>query len=396
LEFYIASDQTQHIIGRMPQKHLTWIEIDSKAFRNNVKSLRKLAGPRAIAAAVKANAYGHGLKEIITLLMDGDVEYIAVHSLEEAIAARRFGWKKEILMVGYIALADLGAVLEYHLEPTVYNMETINRLGYLAKKFERKIAFHLKIETGTNRQGIEEGKIGLFADAVKKYGRLQFKGISMHFANIEDTTDHSYANLQLARFDEFVSKIRKLGLNPVYRHTACSAALLLFEDTKMEMVRPGIALYGLWPSKETYLSYRLQGGSNNILSPVLTWKTRVIQKKDVPADAFIGYGCTFRTTAKTRLAILPVGYYDGYDRGLSNLSYVLIKGRRAPVRGRICMNLMMVDITDIRGVRLEEPVVLLGRDGSETISADQMAAWANTVNYEIICRIGGHIPRILI
>jgi alanine racemase len=163
-------------------------------------------------------------------------------------------------------------------------------------------------------------------------------------------------------------------------------------------VRPGIALYGLWPSKETYLSYRLKGGDNGILSPMLTWKTRVAQIKTLKPDAYVGYGCTYKTTARTRLAVLPVGYYDGYDRGLSNLAYVLIKGRRAPVRGRICMNLMMVDITDIPGVRLEEEVILLGRDAAtgEKVTADQMALWAGTVNYEILGRLGPHIPKIVV
>jgi alanine racemase len=269
-------------------------------------------------------------------------------------------------------------------------------LGKLAAKYNHPVNLHLKVETGTNRQGVEQGKIGNIITTLKKYPNLNLIGVSTHFANIEDTTDHSYANSQLAQFNQIISMIKKLGIHPEYRHTACSAALLLFEDTKFELVRPGISIYGLWPSKETYLSYRLAGGSNNILNPMLTWKTRVIQVKDIKADAFIGYGCTYRTTAKTKLAVLPVGYSDGYDRSISNLGYVLIKGRRAPIRGRICMNLMMVDITDIKGVRLEEPVTLLGQDGSEKITPDLMAGWAGTVNYEIISRIDKSIPRIII
>jgi alanine racemase len=254
----------------------------------------------------------------------------------------------------------------------------------------------LKVETGTNRQGVESAKISKIVSQIKRFKNLHLKGVSTHFANIEDTTDHSYANSQLEKFNRIVEQIKKAGLKPEYRHTACSAALLLFEDTKFELVRPGIALYGLWPSKETYLSYRLAGGSNNILKPVLSWKTRIIQVKDVPPDAFVGYGCTFRTSSKTKLAVLPVGYYDGYDRSLSNLAYVLIKGKRAPIRGRICMNLMMVDVTDIPGVKLEDEVTLLGRDGKENLTADQMAAWAQTVNYEIVSRISSQIPRKIV
>ncbi|UCD17679.1 MAG: alanine racemase [Candidatus Zixiibacteriota bacterium] len=375
---------------------LTWIEIDVAALGHNLATIRKLAGNRLIAAAVKANAYGHGLREIVTLLLKERVDYLAVNSVEEARMARACGWTKNLLCVGYIPLGDLDAVFEANIEPTVYNRETISRLGWLASKYQKAASIHLKIETGTNRQGIEPGKIERILAAAKKYPFLHLKGLSTHFANIEDTTDHSYASFQLRQFKAAVRQIRRLGFKPDYRHTACSAALLLFEETKFELVRPGIALYGLWPSKETYLSYRLRGGSNDILTPILKWKTRVIQIKEVPPDAFIGYGCTYRTTSKTKLAVLPVGYYDGYDRSLSNLAHVIINGKRAPLRGRVCMNLIMVDITDIKGVKLEDSVTLLGRDGAEQISADQMATWAGTVNYEIISRLSTQIPRFVV
>jgi len=381
----------------MNDKNTTWIEIDSGALENNLRTIADLSGKRKIAAALKANAYGHGIPEIAALLKENSsVEYIALHSAAEAARARHEGWDRRILIVGYIPVAVLDAVFELKLEPTVYNLETINKLGRLSNKYKQEVDIHLKIETGTNRQGVEIDRLVKFATAIKSYPQLNVKGISTHFANIEDTTDHSYAESQLGVFNRAVKQAGKLGLKAEYRHTACSAALLLFEETKFELVRPGIALYGLWPSKETYLSYRLKGGENNILSPVMTWKTRVAQIKEVPADAYVGYGCTFRTTSRTRLAILPIGYYEGYDRSLSNLSHVLIKGKRAPVRGRICMNLMMVDITDIKGVRLEEEVVLLGKSGSERISADQLALWAGTVNYEIISRINENIPRVII
>ncbi len=354
-----------------------------------------MAGSRQIAVALKANAYGHGLPEVISILNKEDIQYIALHSLNEAILARNSGWERNILMVGYIGLTDLEAVFEYSLEPTVYNIESISRLGKLSDKFNKPIYIHLKVETGTNRQGMEPEKINRAAEIIKKHRLLKLKGISTHFANIEDTTDHTYANNQLKNFNKIVRQAKNLGLKPAYRHTACSAALLLFEDTKFELVRPGIAFYGLWPSKETYLSYRLQGKSNQILKPALSWYTRIIQIKNVNPDSFVGYGCTFRTTSRTRLAVLPVGYYDGYNRSLSNLAHVLIRGKRAPVRGRICMNLMMVDISDIPDVKLEERVTLIGKDGSETVSANQLADWSNTVNYEILSRINEKIPRII-
>jgi len=383
----------------MKKKLLNWLEIDSGAINKNIETIHKLAGKRQIAVALKANAYGHGLAEIISLIIKtkkANIQYIALHSLEEAILAREFGWDRHILIVGYIALGDLSAVFDYNLEPTVYNIQTISQLGKLGEKYKKPVPIHLKIETGTNRQGIELGKIKKAAEVIKKYSRLKLKGMSTHFANIEDTTDHSFANSQLKKFGEAVAEIKKSCLKPALRHTACSAALLLFEKTRFDLVRPGISFYGLWPSKETYLSYRLQGRSNKILNPALSWLTRVIQIKDISPNSFVGYGCSFRTTSRTRLAVLPVGYYDGYDRSLSNLAHVLIKGKRAPVRGRICMNLMMVDISDISGVKLEEPVTLIGKNGAESISADLLAEWANTVNYEILSRINEKIPRIVI
>jgi alanine racemase len=216
----------------------------------------------------------------------------------------------------------------------------------------------------------------------------------MHFANIEDTTNHEYAQHQLAEFQRLVKTMVQLKIKPAIKHTAASAALILFEKTRFDLVRPGIAAYGHWPSKETYLTYRLQGGENDVFTPVLSWKTRITQLKSVPADSFIGYGCTYRTTTATRLAVLPIGYYDGYDRQLSNRAYVLINGRRAPVRGRVCMNIVMVDVTDIKGVKLGDEATLVGKDNGEYLSAEQIGEWAQSINYEILARMSPALPRI--
>ncbi|UCD93503.1 MAG: alanine racemase, partial [Candidatus Zixiibacteriota bacterium] len=176
----------------MEKKYLTWIELSSDAFRKNIATIRTLAGKRKIAAAVKANAYGHGLKEMIALLDREDVEYVAVHSLEEAAGARKFGWQRDILIVGYISLSDLDAVFDLDLEPTVYNAETIGRLGKLAEKYGRRVQLHLKVETGTNRQGVELNRLEKIAGLIKRYPNLHLYGVSTHFANIEDTTNHEY------------------------------------------------------------------------------------------------------------------------------------------------------------------------------------------------------------
>jgi len=377
---------------------LSWIELSEKALKKNISNLSRLAGNRKMAVSVKSNAYGHGLEPMVGMLgKRPEVEYLTVHSLEEARLCRNYGWDRRVMLLGPVPLDSLEGVLEHDLEPVIFTKEALRRLGTLSGKTKTKVRTHLKLETGTHRQGIPEQALKSFAAIYKKYPYLgKPYGAGMHFANIEDTTSHEYAQKQLNRFNGAIKRMAGLGIKPTIRHTACSAALILFEKTRFELVRPGISVYGHWPSKETYLSYRLEGGHNNIFEPVLAWKTRVTQIKEVPANSFIGYGCTYRTTARSRLAVLPVGYADGYDRALSNLAYVLIKGRRAPVRGRVCMNLMMVDITDIPGVKLEDPVTLIGVESSERLSVEQLAAWAGSINYEILARLSPALDRLIL
>lgn len=381
----------------MDKKTLSWIEIDRKAIRNNIRNLTRLAGPKvAVAAAVKANGYGHGLPEMITILGNTDVPCLALHSAAEAETARAAGWERKIMMVGGIAPEDVDAVIRLDLEPTIFEPSFIGKLGRLARKSNLKIPVHLKLETGTHRQGLIEKELPAVAASLKKFPEIIVAGVSTHFANIEDTTDHSYARSQLKEFKKLVAGLRRMGISPRTRHTACSAALLLFKDTYFDLVRPGISVYGYWPSTETYVSYRLGGGRNSILQPALAFRSRISQVKQVEADSFIGYGCTYRTSSRSRIAILPVGYSDGIDRRLSNLGYVLIKGRRAPIRGRVCMNLIMVDVTDIKGVRLYDTATIIGRDGDEVITADTHARWCRTINYEILSRLSPLLPRFIV
>jgi len=374
---------------------LTWIELSRSLLEKNIASLAKLASGRKLAVSVKANAYGHGLEEIVDLLTNfSDVDYVTIHSLEEAARCRKAGWNRKILVVGPLELSSVDAVLEYELEPVVTTIEMLQHLGKAADSAQVRIKTHLKLETGTNRQGITEAELPAFAAIYGEHPYLgRPYGAATHFANIEDTTEHEYAESQLDRFRSMVQEMARLGIEPEICHTACSAALILFEETRFNLVRPGISMYGYWSSKETYLSYRLAGGDNDLFEPILSWKTQITQIKEVSTNSFVGYGCTFRTTSPTTLAILPIGYSDGYDRRLSNTAHVLINGRRAPVRGRVCMNLTMVDITDIDGVTLNQVVTLIGQDGPESITANQMAQWAETINYEILARLNPLISR---
>ncbi len=374
---------------------LQWIELSRQAFNHNIDSLVRLASGKKVAVSVKANAYGHGLPQIVSLLAErNDVDYLSVHSLGEGIDCREAGWKRRIIVLGPIPDDCLDAVPEFDLEPTIFDIGTLKKLGAVSKRRKQKIQTHLKLETGTNRQGITIDELPKFANAYKSFEYIKKPyGASMHFANIEDTTAHEYADYQLKKFHKMTAMMTKLGIKPTIRHAAASAAMILFDKTRFDLVRPGIAAYGLWPSKETYLSYRLSGGENDLFWSVLSWKAKITQIKNLEADSFVGYGCSYRTTSKTKLAIIPVGYCDGYDRRLSNIAHLIIKGMRSPVRGRICMNLLMADITDIKGVKAGETAILIGQDKSEQVSIEQVADWSSTIHYEVAARLSSDLPR---
>jgi alanine racemase len=376
---------------------LNWVEVDGEALRWNIRQFRERLGDSIqLAPVVKANAYGHGLLETAGLARADGVEWLCVNSLEEAVHLRQAGHDAKILVMGHVPLEELEAVVEHDLRPVIVNMESLERLDGIAGERGRPVPVHLKVETGTHRQGIAESEIESFAARAGESGALTIEGLTTHFANIEDTTDHGYAEEQFTVFTRVFEKLRAAGLEIPLRHAACSAAALLFTRTHLDLARIGIAFYGLWPSKETYVSCLELGKPTLDLRPVMTWKSRVAQVKTVGEGRFIGYGCTYRTTRESRIALLPVGYSEGYDRGLSGVAHVLIRGRRAPIRGRICMNMCMADVTDIPGVALEDEVVLLGRQGDERLSAEQLADWCGTISYEIVSRINHSLPRIVL
>jgi alanine racemase len=378
-------------------KLLQRVEIDRSALTHNIQQFRRLIGKkRKFLATVKANAYGHGILEVSQTAVAAGADWLGVQSLEEGVLLREKGFTCPILVLGYVPSEDLKEAVARELRLTVYNFETLDRLAQACRELRKKANLHLKIETGTYRQGISEEDVLSFARKAREFPELVLEGISSHFANIEDTTDHSYAQYQLDTFKKVLGMLERNKIEISLKHMSCSASAILFPDTYFDMVRAGISMYGLWPSKETFLSCRLQKREPLLLKPVLSWKARVAQVKKVPRGAFIGYGCTYRASRVTILAVIPVGYYDGYDRRLSNSSYVLVKGKRAPLRGRVCMDFILADVTDIPGVEVEEEVVLLGKDGEESITANDLASLVGSINYEIVTRINPLIPRILI
>lgn len=375
---------------------LNWIEVDAAAIRGNVAEFRRRVGPEVkLGVVVKSNAYGHGMLEVAALVLEAGADWLCVNNLEEAFRLREVWSRVPILILGYVPLDGLEEIVTHDLRPVVYNLETVEALESLAARRRSRVRVHLKVETGTHRQGVPEGEVAAFTKRLRASEWIELEGVTTHFANIEDTTDHRFAESQIAAFDRIHETIAAAGGPVPLRHGACSAAALLFTRTHLDLVRIGIAVYGLWPSKETYVSCLERGKPALELRPAMTWKTRVAQVKTVPEGGYVGYGCAFRATRPTRIAVLPVGYHEGYDRGLSGVAHVLVRGKRAPVRGRVCMNMCMADVTDVPGVDLEDEVVLLGSQGEERISAEQLASWCGTISYEVVSRIHPSLPRIV-
>lgn len=375
-----------------------WIEVSRGALSHNLGEFRRiLPDGTKLMAVVKANAYGHGLREVAPLALEAGADWLGVNEVDEGLALRDLGLMAPVLVMGAVPLGRLDDAVDAGLRIVVSTQEQAAALAEAGRRRGRRVAVHLKLETGLNRQGVQVEALVDLARLVAAASWLELEGLYTHFANIEDTTDHTFAALQLSRFCEGLSLLDAAGLRPSVAHCACTAAALVVPDTSFDLARVGIGMYGLWPSKETQLSVYMQERDTAVdLRPVMTWKTRVVQVKEIRRGAPIGYGCTERATHDSRIGILPVGYYDGYDRGLSNQGQVLVRGERAFVRGRVCMNMTMVDLTHLDGVAAGEEVVLLGGEGPDRISAEFVASQLGTINYEVVTRVGAHVPRLVV
>lgn len=379
----------------LPAGSVSWVEIDVGALASNVRAFRGRLGTAGIAAVVKSEAYGHGVELVAPAVLRAGAAWLAVWGANEGIPLRRIvGPDVAILCLGHVPPQDFAAAVEHDLRITLYDPSAVPALGRVARELGRTARVHLKLETGTHRQGLEAEEAMALARAVVGEPGVELEGLSTHFADIEDTTDHGYAESQLARFEEGMRRLQALGVGITVRHTACSAAAILFPTTHFDMARVGIALYGLWPSRETLVSARERGLAGFSLSPVMSWRALVAQVKDVPPGGYVGYGRTWRAQRRTRIAVIPVGYFEGYSRALSGRAHVLLHGRRAPVLGRICMNMFMVDVTDVPGVQAGDVATLLGRDGEEAVTAEALAGWAGTIHYEITTRVNPLLPRV--
>jgi alanine racemase len=373
----------------------TWVEIDEQALISNVKILRSLVVDGArFCAVVKANAYGHGMKEVAQIVSRAGVDAFAVDTISDAVILRELFPSALIITLGFVLFEDYADAIRNNIELTLYDREGILHAEKIAASTASIVRVHLKIETGTSRQGVLFEELGDLLLEIKRGKHIILSGVSTHFANIEDTNNPEYASLQFSKFTQAIEMIHQAGFSPKHVHCACSAAIFLYPDTHQTFVRAGIALYGIWPSELIGQMVRKQNISCD-LHPVLRWKTRIAQIKSLSTGTPIGYGLTERLKQRSRIAVLPVGYWDGYDRHLSSVGEVLIGGYRCKVMGRICMNMMMVDISAVPSVEKEQIATLLGIDGRHEISADELARKIQTIPYEIVTRINPTLPRII-
>lgn len=374
----------------------SWVEIDVAALRRNVAAFRARLRPGTrFMAVVKSDAYGHDARLCAPAALAAGADWLGAGGLGEAVSLRRLvGPEVPILTLNPVPTPDLETAVEHDIRVMVSDPQALPMLARAAQRLGTVSRVHLKVETGTHRQGLPAERVVELAREAARTSGLEFEGLATHFADIEDTTDHEFATAQRLEFERCVRVLEAEGQRPRIRHTACSAAAILFPETHGDLARSGIGIYGLWPSRETRVSARERGLKEFELHPVATWKCLVAQIQEVPVGGYVGYGRTWRATRPSRIAILPVGYYEGYDRGLSGRGHVLIAGRRAPVTGRICMNMTMVDVTDIPDARPGGTAVLMGSSGEETLRAEDLAAWAGTIHYEIVARIHPALPRL--
>jgi len=334
---------------------------------------------------VKANGYGHGAREVAKALEHEGSDAFGVATLEEGVELREAGIRSPIVILAGFYPAQIDQLLRHRLIPVAIEPDGLRRLETLARKRGVSLGFHLKVDTGMGRIGFLASEIDSWLPELSRLRSLRLGGLFSHFSHAENVGG-IYTQNQLKLFHGLVARLRSAGYYPPLVHLANSAAVIALPSAYFSMVRPGLMLYGIYPSPGM--------ASQVALKPVLSWKTRVLQLKKIPKGSSISYGQTFVTRRESLIATLPVGYADGYPRLLSNRGAVLVRGKRAPIVGRVCMDLTMIDVTDIRGVQQGDEVVLLGNQGREKLSADEMALWAETISYEIITSISARVPRI--
>ncbi len=363
----------------------TVAEIDLNALAFNYRQIKKrLPQGVSILAVVKADAYGHGALPVSLKLEKLGVEYLGVAISEEGVELRRGGVRAPILIFGGIFQEDAEEIIRYGLTPVVFDIESLKRLSKAAEKKRKKARVHIKVDTGMGRLGVPFHLFPAFLKELRKFSGIEIEGFLSHFSMTDG--EEAYTSSQWEKFQEAVTQAKEMGISSRYIHMANSATSTAFPAYSGNLIRPGIMLYGSYPSPIFKNMIKLK--------PVLTLKTRIHFLKSVPTGARISYGGTFITRRESLIATLPIGYADGYSTRLSNQGEVLIRGKRAPVAGRVCMDFIMADVTDIPGVSKGDEAILIGRQGQERITADEIAGKIGSIPYEVLCLIGKRVPRV--
>jgi alanine racemase len=363
----------------------TIAEVDLGALEFNYRQIQKrIPEGVKLLAVVKADAYGHGAIPVSLKLEKLGVEYLGVAIPEEGVELRRGGVKAPILVLGGIFGREVDQIFRFRLTPVIFRKDSLKLLSQEAERRRRKVKVHLKVDTGMGRLGVPLSAWPDFLKEVKRFPKIEIEGILSHFSMLDAEKD--LTQNQWGAFQRAVTIAQEMGISCQYLHMASSATLTAFPGYSAKLVRPGIMLYGSYPSP------KFQGLIP--LKPVMTLKTRIHFLKSVPPGTRISYGGTFKTKRESLIATLPIGYADGYSHHLSNHGEVLIHGKRAPVVGKVCMDFIMVDVTDIPRVSVGDEVILMGRQGREQITAEEIAEKINSISYEVLCLIGKRVPRV--
>jgi alanine racemase len=371
---------------------VSYIQLDVAGLQSNVGAIRAvLKEETEVAVVVKANAYGHGLEQIVGAL-ESAVTYFQIDDIEEHRSLRKFTNNKALIL-GYVDPGLISEVLEFDTEIAGLSPRHLRELNSECEKASVKVRVHLAVDAYLGREGILSSEIAQVINVLPEYKAIELVGVYAHFANIEDQADFTHATKQISAFNEVVALLRGAGYPAIKTHISATSGILAYEQHNHAntIVRLGIGAYGLWPSQDL----RKKHESKVTLRPVVRWVSRVVQVKQLPAGYPIGYGLTYVTPTQKVVAVVPQGYSDGYDRLLSNKGEVLIRGQRCGVLGRVAMNMFVVDATHVDGISQDDEVVLLGAQGQDAISAEEVASKLDTINYEIVARISPLLPRVV-
>ncbi|MDP4093049.1 MAG: alanine racemase [Bacillota bacterium] len=367
----------------------SWAEVDLDNIAHNVREIRRITNKKAeIMGVVKADAYGHGVMEVANTILNNGVTRLAVSMLDEAIQLRKAGIGVPILILSYTDPKRADEIVEFDVTQTVFSHDLAQALSDAAVRHGKNVKIHIKIDTGMTRVGFMPGYSAVKnVTEISKLPGLIIEGLFTHFASA-DEKDKSYTYMQFERFMSICSELNRIGLYIPVKHVANSGGIIEFPEMHLDMVRPGIILYGLYPSDEV-------DREKIDLKPAMSLKANVILVKDVEKNTCISYGRIFTTERESKIATIPIGYADGYSRLLAKKARVLINGEYAPIVGKICMDQCMADVTDLDSqVQVGQEVVLFGKQGDKEIKVDELASSIGTINYELVCIIGKRIPRV--